>query len=184
MGRFFLISSIVLLSVAFLLFFPFWLNADVHYDMNKSKFAFSVALFKNIKLIGGYATTYRGGVALHVSPEKAILIDYSEMNGKRKKFSFMKSFRLKSFVLTTETGAEYLLGVSLAHTFVQTYLLYKRKEKKNVRSNLWLTDGDVLKITGHITLFFNFFILLLEFIKFLKEKIKTICRKKTEKSII
>lgn len=184
MGRFFLILSIVFLSLLVLLFFPFWLDADVHYDMNKSKFAFSVALFKKIKLIGGYATTYRGGVALHVSPEKAILIDYSEMNGKRKKFSFMKSFRLQSFVITAETGAEYLLGVSLAHTFVQTYLLYKDSERKNIRSNLWLTDGDILKITGHITLFFNLFILVMEFIKFLKEKIKSICRNKTEKSII
>ncbi len=183
MDRFFIILSVVLI-VGVLLFFPIWLDLDAHYDMNRNRFAFLVSAYKKIKLIGGYATTYTGGVALHITPEKAILVDYSEMDGKRKKFSFMKSFRLKSFVLTTETGAEYLLGVSLAHIALRSYFFAVDGKQENVRNNLWLADGDVLRVTGHLTLFFNLFILLMEFFKFLKEKIRILCQKKTKSSII
>lgn len=63
--------------LAVLLFFPIFLEADVHYDMNRKKFGFALYAYKVIKLIGGYVTTYPGGIALHISPKKAILKPYS-----------------------------------------------------------------------------------------------------------
>ena len=105
MGRLFFYFLITALGVIGLLFFPIVVEADVHYDMNRRKFGFALYAYKAWKLVGGYVTTYRGGFALHVSPEKAILKPYSGMNEDRKRFSFVRAFRVISFVLTTETGA-------------------------------------------------------------------------------
>lgn len=78
--------------LAVLLFFPIFLEADVHYDMNRKKFGFALYAYKVIKLIGGYVTTYPGGIALHISPKKAILKPYSGMDSERKRFSLRRRF--------------------------------------------------------------------------------------------
>lgn len=180
MGRLFFLA-LGLLGVVFLLFFPIYLETDAHYDVNRRKFAFSVSAYKFIPLIGGYLATYAGGLALHVSEKKAILIPYSQMNEERKKFSFMKTFRLKSFILTTETGAEYLLFTAAAQSILHTLFFIKGGTKERLENNLWLTDGDVLRISLNTLVYFNLFILLNNFIKFCKEKIKILWQKKIKK---
>ena len=183
MGRFFYAVA-ALGIIAVLLFFPVYLETDAHYDMNRKKFTFILLLYRKLKVLGGYATTYDGGVALHLSKKKAALIDYWEMDKKRKKFSFARTFKIRSFLLTTETGAEYLLGVSAAHKLLRALFLAFGGEKERLRNNLWLSDGDVLRVSLQIVVFFNLFMLLKEFLKFLKEKIQILWRKKIRKSIV
>ncbi len=184
MGRLFLYVLLALAIAAFLLFVPIIIEGDVHYDMNRRKFAFAVFLYKAIKLVGGYAATYKGGIALHVSPKKAILIPYSEVEKERKRFSFVKTFRLIAFTLTTETGAEYLLPVSIAHATLRTLFFIIGGKKEKVENNLWLTDGDVLRVSLNCVTYFNLFMLICAFIKFLKEKLIILWRTKTKKSTI
>lgn len=178
MGRLFFFVLIVVLSVLALLFFPIYLQTNAHYDMNRRKFCFSVNAYKKIKLIGGYATTYPGGVALHVSKKKAFILPYAQMNDKRKRFSFTKAFRLKSFVLTTESGAEYLFLTAITQAVLRVVFFIKGGKKEGVENNLWLTDGDVLRVSMQSLVYFNLFILLRVFLKFCKEKIIELCRKK------
>ena len=184
MGRLFLYVLLALAITAFLLFVPIIIEGDVHYDMNRRKFGFAVFLYKAIKLVGGYAATYKGGIALHVSPKKAILIPYSEVEKERKRFSFVKTFRLIAFTLTTETGAEYLLPVSIAHATLRTLFFIIGGKKEKVENNLWLTDGDVLRVSLNCVTYFNLFMLICAFIKFLKEKLIILWRTKTKKSTI
>ena len=153
----------------------------MHGDLNRKKLAFSLYAYRIIKLFGGYATSYKGGIALHVSEKKAILLPYSEMDSERKRFSFVRSFRLISFSLTTETGAEYLIPVSLVHSVLKTAFFSLGGEKE--RSNLWLTDGDTLRVSADLVAWFNLFMLLKVFFKFLKEKIKILWQKKVKESI-
>ena len=183
MGRLFFFL-IVVLVVAAILFFPIYLETDAHYDMNRKKFAFAVYLYKFIPIIGGYAATYPGGLALHVSRKKAILVPYKQLDSERKKFSFFKTFRLKSFNLTTESGAEYLLIASIAHAFLRTAFFIQGGKKEYIENNLWLTDGDVLRVSLNCLLYFNLYILLKSFIKFCKEKIQILCRRKMKKSML
>ncbi len=183
MGRLFFFTLTALIFLA-ILFFPIYLETDAHYDMNRRKFTFALYAYKSIPLIGGYAATYAGGVALHVSKKKAILIPYSKVNSERKKFSFVKTFRLKSFILTTESGAEYLPLTALAHSVLRTLFFIKDGEKEGIENNLWLTDGDVLRISLNCIFYFNLYILLKNFIKFCKEKIKILCQKKRKKSTV
>lgn len=182
MGRLFLYILLGLMVAAFLLFFPIVLEADAHYDMNRRKFGFAVFLYKIVKLVGGYAATYQGGLALHISPKKAILIPYSEINNERKRFSFVRSFRLIAFTLTTETGAEYVLPVTIAHNVLHALFLLLGGNKDKYENNLWLTDGDVLKVSFNVVAYFNLVMLLCALFKFLKEKMKILWQKKMKKS--
>ncbi len=184
MGKPFFYTVASVLGLILLLFFPIYLQTDGHYDMNRRKFGFGIYLYKRLRLLGGYVGVYRGGIALHVSEKKAFLVPYDKMNSERKRFSFMRSFRLVSCVLTTETGAEYLLPVSYAHVFLRTYFFINGGEKERIENNVWLTDGDVLRISASVVLRFNLFLILKNLIKFLKEKIKTSWRKKIEKSTV
>lgn len=167
-----------------LLFFPIYLQLDGHYDMNRKKFGFGVYLYKRLRVLGGYAGVYPGGIALHVTKKKAFLIPYAKMNSERKRFSYMRTFRLVSCVLTTETGAEYLLPVSYAHIIMRTYFFVFGGEKERIENNVWLTDGDVLRVSASIILRFNLFLVLKNVIKLIKEKIKTVWQKKSEKSTV
>lgn len=178
MNRLFFYLLIGVMGTAFLLFVPITLQTDAHYDMNRRKFAFAVYIYKRIKIIGGYIATYTGGFALHVSPKKVILVPYANVNSERKKFSFMKTFRLITLRLTAETGAEYLFPVAATNTVLRTYFLAKGGDKNKIENNLWLTDGDVLRLSLHSVVFFNLYILICNFLKFLKEKIKILCQKK------
>ncbi len=180
MGRLFFILSIVSLSVLFLLFFPIYLETSAHYDMNGRKLSFSVNLYKFIKLLGGYIATYQGGFALHTSKKKAILIPYTEMDNERKRISAIRTLRMKSLSLTLETGAAYLIPVVILQKVAQIYFLAKGGKREELESNLWLTDGDRLRISFAFILRFNLFILLRNIIK---EKIKVLCQTKTKKSI-
>ena len=178
---FFLIAALL---IAAILFFPIYLETDAHYDMNRKKFAFAVYLYKHIPIIGGYVATYPGGIALHVSQKKAILVPYKQLDSQRKKFSIFKTFRLKGFNLTTESGAEYLLITSAAHALLRTAFFIKGGKKEYIENNLWLTDGDVLRISLNCLLYFNLYILLKSFVKFCKEKIQLLCRKKMKNSTL
>ena len=163
------------------IFLPIPLKANAHYDMNRRKFAFSIYLFGFIRIFGGYVATYKGGLALHISKKKAILLPYSQINNERKRFSFIRTFRLKSIILTTETGAEYLLPMALANSFVRTYFFLKGGKKEKIEQNLWLTDGDVLRISSQIVVHFTIFMLLRQLYKYLKGKLK-VWQKNTKKS--
>lgn len=184
MGRSFFISSLWTLLAALLFFFPITVQTDLYYDVNGKKAGFAIYLCKAFRLLGGYIQTYRGGVALHVWKRKAILVPYTQMDSERKRFSFVRSFKLLSFRLTTETGAEYLLPVATAHTLLRVYFLASGGDKQKIENNLWLTDGDVLRVSLHCTIYFSVFLLFCNLLKFIKEKIKEIWGRKIKKSIV
>ena len=184
MGRlFFLLFNIIgPITTVVQLFLPLYLKTDIHYDMNRRKFAFAVYIFGFLRIVGGYVATYPGGLAIHITKQTAFLLPYSEMNKERKKYSFLRSFRLRSLLITTETGAEYLSLVALAHAFLRVFFFAKGGEKRKIENNLWLTNGDVLRISVRVVLQFTMFILLRNAWKVLKEKMKELWQKKTEKS--
>ena len=173
----------VLGIICIFLFLPVFLRTSVYYDVNKRKFSFSIELYRLFRLLGGYVATYKGGLAIHVSDKKAIVIPYSELDKERKRFSFTRAFRLKSFILTTETGAEYLVPMTIAHTALRTYFFIKDGKKEKIKNNLWLLDGDVLRLSLKCVFFFNGFMLLKNFFKFIKEKI-ILWQKKIKSSTI
>ena len=168
------------LIVITLLFFPVYLQVNTHFDLNKKRLVFSLYAYRKIKIIGGYIKTYSGGIALHISDKKAILIEYKEMDGERKKFKFTKAFKLRKLALTTETGAEYLLGVFALQTAFCAFLNRFESRRGKIHAHIWLTDGDVLRLTAQLQVYFNLYVLLKEFLTFIKEQIKILWKKKAK----
>jgi hypothetical protein len=165
MDRFFLYIALSLLIIVILLFFPIVLEGDVHFDLDRKKLGFVLYGYKVFKLIGGYVTVYPYGIALHISDKKAILRPFSDMDSERKRFSFIRAFRVLSCSLTTESGAEYFLPLSAIHTALRPVLLSLNSKKGKLHNTLWLTDGDQLKISMNMVTYFNLFILLRAFFK-------------------
>ena len=183
MGRFFFVGFGALSFVIFLLFFPIYLQTDAYYDMNGRKLAFSVRAFRFLKLLGGYIATYKGGFAVHLSEKKAVLIPYSDMENERKKIIFLKSIRLKNLEVTTETGAEYLLIVGWLQTIFRIFFFILGGKKENLDNNLWLFEGDVLRISIRCSAWINVISLLRNYFRKLKEN-RALCQTKTRKSTI
>ena len=178
MGRLFFIVCIIILLALFLLYFPIYLQTDAHYDMNGRKLAFCVRAYRFIKLLGGYIATYKGGLAAHISDKKAVLIPYSDLDNERKRFSVIKTFSLRKLEITTETGVEYLLKVAFAQVIFRILFFILQGKKENLDNNVWLREGDVLRISIHVVLRINLYLLLQNFIKNIKEKIKYYVRQK------
>lgn len=183
MGRPLFFIGITALGMIALLFFPFVLETDVFFDLNKKKLVFTLFLYKLFKIVGGYVETYKGGIAWHITSKRAILLPYSKLDSERKRFSFMKTFRLLSLRLTTETGAEYLLPIGLAHTALRALLLFKYKDMERIENNLWLTNGDILRVAIRSVIYCNVYMLLCAFLKFLKKKWSELWNKEMKKSI-
>ena len=184
MDRLFFILLLIGLSIVILLFFPIYLKADGHYDMNGRKLAFSIAIYRFFRMFGGYIATYQGGLAVHISPQTAILIPYKNLNNERKRFSIMRRFRLNKINITMETGPEYLLPSAVMQAFFRLGFFILGGEKEKIENNLWLTDGDILRVTMNISVRFNLFILLRKLMITIKEKMKELWRKNIKKSTI
>lgn len=107
---------------------------------------------------------------MHTSSNKAVLLPYSNLNDERKRFSVIRAFRLKELNITVETGAEYLLAVSFVQIVFRIFFFAVGGKKEKIANNLWLTDGDVLRISGNFTLSLNLFIVLKHLLLKLKEK--------------
>lgn len=164
------------------LFLPIFLKLTTHYDMNRRKLCFAVYLFGFLRIFGGYIASYKGGLAVHVTEKTAFLIPYTKMNHERKRFSFMRTFHLHSLSIIVETGAEYLLPVSLGQAALRVYSFMKGVKEKHVKTCLLLANGDVLRVSGTVVVRFNMFIILCNVLKFIKGKLQILWQKKTKKS--
>ena len=184
MDRFFFILLSIILALVILLFIPIYLKTDGHYDMNGRKLAFSISLYRFIRVFGGYIATYKGGLALHVSEKKAILLPYSQLDKERKRISIIRSFRLRKINTTIETGAEYLLLSAYAQALFRILFFVLGGKKEKIENNVWLTEGDILRATVNFTVRFNLFMLFVKLIKSIKERMKQLCRTKIKKSTI
>lgn len=160
MVRLFFILLTISLSIVLLLFFPIYVKTDGHYDMNGRKLAFSISLYKFFRVFGGYIATYPGGFAVHVSPKKAILIAYGDLESERKRLSVLKSLKLQRFHITVETGPEYLLTTSACQMLLRIVFFILDGEREKIENNVWLTNGDVLRISSNFTVRFNLFVIL------------------------
>lgn len=171
MSRLLFICVLSLVIIALLLFFPVILENVLHVDINQKKVGFSIRLYGICQLLGGYLATYPGGVAIHRKWNKATLIPYAQMEQERKRFSFTKLFRVIGGSLTTETGAEYLLPIEIVQTIFRFVSLWLGGNTTNIKNNVWLTDGDVLKISLRVVSYFNGLMLIRAFVNFIKGKI-------------
>jgi hypothetical protein len=179
MSSFFLAVFLMIAGVL-ILFLPIIIELNTHADLNGKKLAFSMYVYGVLRVIGGYVGVYPGGVVLHVGKKKAFLLPYSNMEKERKRFSFVRAFHIRKMEISTLTGVEYAAPSMLVHS---VSLLYVKARGGKQRGNIWVTNGDLLKVTARIVVDFNLFLICKLLVLFLKEKVQCLIRKKRKKSI-
>ena len=78
--------------LAAVLLLPIVLSIHLYLDVGEKKLYFGVYVLRVIKLFGGYAAPVRGGVAVHLSRRKAVLLPYAELFAAGKKFEIARCF--------------------------------------------------------------------------------------------
>lgn len=157
------------------IFFTIYLYTDVR--TKKCSFAFYVLHF--IRLHGGYAQPYRGGVAFHLSDRKAVLLPLREMLGADKKFRILRGFRLFAYSHVFEVGsanspekALLLAALVQSGSAVACGFVCSRRKCRSFKSDVLLHEGsDVLKLSQRAILIFNLLLLFSAAVKLLLRKI-------------
>lgn len=127
-------------------------------------------LYGKFKLMGGYITTCPGGLAIHASEKRAILLKYRDMEKQRKNFSFCDLFTCKKVRLCIRTGPEYLLPV---YTFSLVKNVVERITAREILDGeFWLEAGDELRIAAELILSFTIGKQLKALLKYLFGRIK------------
>ena len=94
----------------------------------------------------------------------------------------MRTFKTISFYLNIETGVEYCLFFTPLHYIANLLLYIKYKDPKHYATQTWITNGETLIISMQNTVFFNGYIVLKNFLKFIIHKVEYLWQNKTKKS--
>lgn len=176
MGKPFFFFSVLVLVVLFL---PIVLEGDLYYDVYKRKCIFSLRLYKWLPIIGGYFATYVGGLAMHVNEKHAVLLPYAEWKEGQKRISVLKLFRLRSLNVQIETDTDLLLPILWIHRAFGIAMQIAKQKRAIVRNSLWIRENkENLALSLQTIVWTNTARLLMAGMNIVKEKIKTIWKKK------
>lgn len=174
MSGFFLFS---LLSAIVQILFPLFLSIHLYADIKERKLYFSLYILRIFKVYGGYATLYDGGIAFHLTKNRAALLPYSEIVNASNNLDFKisRGFYIYAFSSIAEIGAKSepaaaVLAASLIQIvsgFAAGYV-FSRKKCASFKSDVILYEGsDNIKISVRIILVFNFLVVIMAALKIL-----------------
>ena len=178
MSGFFLFS---LLSAIVQILFPLFLSIHLYADIKERKLYFSLYILRIFKVYGGYATLYDGGIAFHLTKNRAALLPYSEIVNASNNLDFKisRGFYIYAFSSIAEIGAKSepaaaVLAASLIQIvsgFAAGYV-FSRKKCTSFKSDVILYEGsDNIKIGVRIILVFNFLVVIMAALKILLQTI-------------
>ena len=87
-----------------MLLFPFAVRVVVHWDVKEGKTGFVAYLYGVLRVAGGYAAPYGGGIAVHLGKKTALLLPYTQLLFSRSRFALMRGFSLCSLRQIVKIG--------------------------------------------------------------------------------
>ncbi|HIY96619.1 MAG TPA: hypothetical protein H9729_02925 [Candidatus Borkfalkia excrementigallinarum] len=178
MSGFFLFS---LLSAIVQILFPLFLSIHLYADIKERKLYFSLYILRIFKVYGGYATLYDGGIAFHLTKNRAALLPYSEIVNASNNLDFKisRGFYIYAFSSIAEIGAKSEPAAAvLAAALIQIVsgfaagYVFSRKKCASFKSDVILYEGsDNIKIGVRIILVFNFLVVIMAALKILLQTI-------------
>lgn len=162
-----------------ILFFPIFLNFDFVLKKDLQRLWYGIHLFGIIKLIGGYIERIKDGFAIHITKNKAIILNYSDIFGARKKIKPLKDYHFIRFYSLLELGSENCDEKYISAAFITSYLgsmlgRYFGFEKPYLRmkNDVSLFVGEnVFNLYFSGTVVFNLLMVVLSIIKICTGKI-------------
>lgn len=171
--------AVALPLAAFVLLCPIFFTIYLYTDLREKKCWFAFYVLRVIKLHGGYAQPYRGGIAFHLTNKKAVLLPYAEMRGADRKFRILRGFRMLAYSQVFEIGSKEEAATAIAAaalvqcgSAVAGCVLRTKKKCRSFKADILLHEGkDVLKVSQRVILVFNLLFLMLAAGKLLLRKI-------------
>lgn len=173
----FVLKTVLIFAV--ILIFPIFLNFDFVIKNDLKRLWFGFHLYGIIKIFGGYAERINGGFAIHLSKNKAIILNYSEIFGAQKKIKPLKDYHFIRFYSLLEIGSETDEEKAFAAAFITSYFgetagRYLGIEKPYLKIqndvNLFMRE-DVFNFYFSGTVVFNLLMICLSIIKICTGKI-------------
>lgn len=161
-----------------ILIFPIYLNIKVFYNKKIKKIFLRVDIFRIIKLVGGYYSFYKDGVAFHIRENKALLFPYNNSLELKNKVKPLKDYHVKKIVFRIDVGTKnqedlsmLLLYIYVWHNSIVKSVLYNVKPYVEYKNNLNIFEGcDRLNTFIEFTTIFNLLMIILSLIKIFLEK--------------
>lgn len=155
-------------AAAFTLLCPIFFTIYLFTDLHEKKCCFAFYVLRFIKLHGGYAQPYHGGIAFHLTDKKAFLLPFGEMISANKRFRILRGFRLLAYSHVVEIGSaadpgKALILATLAQggSAAAGAAVKACRKCRSFKSDVLLHQGhDVAKISQRTILVFNLLLLL------------------------
>ena len=175
-----IVAAIVAL---FVLLCPIYFTVYLFTDLQKKKSYFAFYVLHYIKIHGGYAGLYHGGVALHLTDRKALLLPFREMFSAKSRFHITSGFRMLAYSHVLEVGSKNVPGGAImvaaaaqSGAAIASGILRRKRHCRSFKSDVLLhAEQDVLKLSQRIIFVFNVLVLLFVVGKLLLNKFMEVC---------
>ncbi len=177
-----LIASIIVFTF---LIFPIFINLDIFFSKYNRKIFFQIKLFKIIKILSGYATLEKDGIAIHVKNNKAIIIPFTDFFSFRTKIKPLKDLHIYNINLNFGIGVSQREITCFSLGFICSFMsniigkiIYEEKPYITFNTNYLFFNNKEYYAYGNISVVFNILVVFISLIKVLMEKI-LLWKKKT-----
>ena len=167
---FFVVFAIIALIAA--TFIPVYLHTTFYYELGNKKTGFCIELYGKIKLIGGYATTCPGGMALHVSDKKAFVFSYRQMDDGRKKFSSKNGISMKNISVLLHCSPEYYVQLSTIESIIKTIGLFVKEKDTHLQGKTLAISENTIRLYGKIVVKIAVYAQIIALIRYLIGRMK------------
>ncbi|PWM70877.1 MAG: hypothetical protein DBX59_09935 [Bacillota bacterium] len=169
----------IVFAVSLLLILPIFANLYFFYDKDIKKFFFLLTVDR-IALFGGYGERIKGGVALHLSENKAVIFSFKSIFGMRSQFSLRKDYYIRKIGVLTECGSEnapqipFIYALS-GNIFAKIFGAVSREtgcETTFQNDTVLYEDDTVFKISLRVNAVFNLFTVCITLAKIILRKLE------------
>ena len=173
-----------------ILIFPIYINTNCFINKESKKIFFKIDAFKIIKIVGGYISFYKQGLAIHISEKKALLIPFKNFIGIKEKVKPLKDYHFIKFNSLIEIGTYDNLIFPIVFSNIYAWhnnllgrILYNKKPYIDYRNDVNIIENEnSLNVYVKLVTILNLLMILISLIKIITEKIlNAINRKKQNK---
>ena len=141
----------ILFIIVLIIILPIVLSLYLFLDFTNKKLYFGIYLFGFIKILSGYVNVRdKGGFYLHISNNKAIIIDNSTLQKIGGGTSFINAFQFSEIVLITDVSLnniKLIFSILFVNKIGQIInkIIYSNNKLPKIRSNV-LILSDLEKV--------------------------------------
>lgn len=159
----------IVLFITLILIAPVFITAYFYFNVNEKRLYFALYLFGGIKLFSGYVKErIKGGVYVHLSNNKALIIDLSYLKKSRNNGNIIGVFSLVNLRIIVDVGilrfGELFISLFINKTLNVLFKIINDNKKSTSEVNVIYEELGFMGVKVKIILCFNLICILTELI--------------------